>query len=170
MTLHGLWPNYQSGRRVRTCNTGTQIQVESNTSDLYKSMNDFWPSFTKTNEDFWTHEYNKHGYCYTQKYNLNDYTDFFGFTMDLFNRHRFDQIMLKAFGQIEGLQEFDMIDLSNHISQVMPGLYFDLDCKRFDSKQYLQEIRFFFDLDLEPIQLRFPTDCRMNEPIYIDFQ
>jgi len=170
MTLHGLWPSYKNGKRLQTCNTETQIDVKGDASDLFDSMKIFWPSFSKGNEEFWTHEYNKHGYCYIKKYNLREYRDFFMFVMDLFNRHRFDQIMLKAFGDLSGLQQFDMIDLTNHISQVMTGLHFDLDCKRFDSKQYLQEIRFFFDLDLEPIQMRYPTDCKIGEPIYIDFQ
>lgn len=169
-TLHGLWPSYQSGRWIDKCNSGTQISIKGDTTDLFEMMKIFWPSYTKGNDEFWSHEYNTHGFCYTDKYNLQDFRPYFEFSMNLFNTHQLDQTLLRTFGDISGIHEFDVNDLKNKIGLVLGDLKFELDCKRFNSKQYLQEIRFFFDLKLNPIPLRYSSDCKMDEPILIEFQ
>ncbi len=170
LTLHGLWPSYQNSKRIDKCNTGTEVLIKKDSSDLFQMMQIYWLSFTKTNEDFWSHEYNTHGFCYTEKFKFDDFKPFFEFTMTLFNDHQMDQILLKALGEQSGLKEFTVRDLKNHIKGVVGDLIFELDCKRFYSKQYLQEIRFLFDLNLNPIQIPYPTDCKVDEPIFIDFQ
>jgi len=68
-TLHGLWPNYCNGTYTPEVgcdssryykNIGSLINQEP---ELYNKMNKYWPSYKNDNQEFWTHEWNKHGTC-----------------------------------------------------------------------------------------------------------
>jgi hypothetical protein len=133
-----------------------------------------WPSLSSqnNNENFWTHEYNKHGYCYMKKYNLgDDYKKYFEYSMNLFDKHDFGNVMINAFGQLSGEQSFGVNELNSHLGRVVGGNVFELDCKNVNGKQYLAELRFFFDLELEPFT-EYPRrgNCNSSKPIYVDFQ
>ena len=50
-----------------TQGTGAEIPVVNDGTEIFKRMEVTWPSFMKSDEDFWTHEYNKHGFCYVKE-------------------------------------------------------------------------------------------------------
>ena len=82
-TLHGLWPGLMNGKMIPECTGG--VKIDPNSSPVYQVMNHVWPSLTNSNEEFWEHEYNKHGYCYAvHTKTSNDPTRFFQKTLDLF--------------------------------------------------------------------------------------
>ena len=78
-TIHGLWPNYKNGTIPKWCNGENDIDIEIKNESLYNYMINYWPGLFDTNEGFWGHEYNRHGYCYNQRNNIstNDYEIFF---------------------------------------------------------------------------------------------
>jgi len=58
-TLHGLWPNWGS-------NCGNQAFDPSQVSSILSNMTDLWhscPEYHQTNDEFWSHEWSKHGTC-----------------------------------------------------------------------------------------------------------
>nr|BAK32792.1 ribonuclease T2 [Umbelopsis isabellina] len=92
-TLHGLWPDACDGTYAPSggCDSSRQYtNVETivqnyGTSTLYSDMKTYWPSDAESNNDFWSHEWSKHGTCvstlaptcygssYTQYEDVTDY-------------------------------------------------------------------------------------------------
>ena len=68
--IHGLWPSPLSGEIPKSCNEGIKTEVIPNfDSDAeYKNkLEHIWPGLYSNDTYFWTHEYNKHGYCYIKR-------------------------------------------------------------------------------------------------------
>ena len=171
-TLHGLWPSYSDGRRVDDCNKGNKIDVKISEKNLIDEMPTYWISYTSSNEVFWNHEYNKHGYCYAEKYGISDPQLFFDFSMSIFNKHKFDQLMINALGDLDSHHNeevFNYDQLETLFKKVYSDMYFDLDCKRIDGKNYLAEVRFFMNLDMRPMNHSIVSNCQKSEPIYIGY-
>ncbi|KAI0016801.1 ribonuclease T2-like protein [Xylariomycetidae sp. FL0641] len=68
-TIHGLWPDHCDGTFDSTCD---QSRAYTNISDILKSFGDddllsymetFWLPNDGTGEEFWEHEWGKHGTC-----------------------------------------------------------------------------------------------------------
>jgi ribonuclease T2 len=170
-TMHGLWPSYSSGQQIGDCNKGADVKIVEDQSDLFLEMDTKWPSYTSGNTKFWGHEYNKHGFCYTSKYKTQDYKEYFRFALNVFKKHSLDMLMKKAFGDLTGEHSFTVQDLIGHLQAVLGDLVFELDCKPVSGgHQHIQEVRFFFDLDLKPTT-NYPrrTDCKDNKPIFVQF-
>ena len=136
-------------------------------------METYWISYTGPNQKFWSHEYNTHGSCYINKYNIEDPREFFSFSIGLFKKYELDLFMQKAIHHIsEGEQSYRTAELIEAFSAVANSLNlkFDIECKFKNSKQYIQEIRFYFDLDLMPVEpVNFKTNCVMEKPTHVIF-
>jgi len=70
-TIHGLWPNNCDGSYQEDCtpsrdytDISTLLQNQG-ASDTLDFMNTYWVSDDESNEDFWQHEWDTHGTCYT---------------------------------------------------------------------------------------------------------
>ncbi|CAH9087303.1 unnamed protein product [Cuscuta epithymum] len=64
-SIHGLWPNYLSGKWPQNCDPQTSLD-ESQISDMMSAMEQEWPSLACPSSDgvrFWSHEWEKHGTC-----------------------------------------------------------------------------------------------------------
>ena len=60
-SIHGLWPQYSSNSYPRYCR-----DIPFNYDKLepiYEELKQFWYSDKETDEDFWKHEWDKHGTC-----------------------------------------------------------------------------------------------------------
>jgi ribonuclease T2 len=169
-TLHGLWPSYSNGKKIDSCNTGEEIRIVKDGSHVYTEMETYWLSFTNEDHAFWSHEFNKHGYCYTQKYQINDPKHYFQYALEIYKRHDMARIFQRAFGDISGNQSFEHEDLHHHVERATEGLKYELVCKNYYKKQYLQEVRFFFDLDMTAMDIGRRGSCNPSKPIFIDFQ
>jgi ribonuclease T2 len=167
-TLHGLWPSYRDGRKIEECNKGALIDVKINEEKLQNEMAIYWVSFTSENQQFWNHEYNKHGYCYSERYKLYDPDNFFNMGMNLFKSNALDQLMHRALNHVvmnSNTLSFTYPELLK-IFEKATNLKFSLDCKKINNKTYLSEIRFYFDLEMKPIDHQTSSDCK-NNTIYI---
>ena len=60
-TIHGLWPNYKTHGYPSYCSNET-FNV-SYIKDIVPIMNLRWSSDIGNNQDFWNHEWSKHGTC-----------------------------------------------------------------------------------------------------------
>jgi ribonuclease I len=169
-TLHGLWPNLSNGNKMRKCNPGTDIKIVNDGSHIFTEMETYWISFTNEDPDFWSHEYNTHGYCYTHKYQVEDPKDYFQYALEIYKRHDMSRLFQKTFGDVSGSHSFDMNDLFHHVGRATNGLIYELVCKNYNKRQFLQEVRFFFNLDMVAIDIGRKGNCDPSKPIIVEFQ
>jgi len=169
MTLHGLWPSLKSGSFLPECNPGEEVPISIADKSLLDKMKADWPSYTGPDEKFWTHEYNKHGYCYTNKSKTQGYVPYFSLGMDIFKKYQLESFideLIEKSTQEEILITID--ELNGIIAKKFPYIYFDLDCKRIENKNYLGEIRIYLDLDFNSFSPKIRrSDCPTSHPIYI---
>lgn len=62
-TIHGVWPEYYNNTYPEYCNKSVQFNL-SQIEYLIPILNIDWVSYEGSNQDFWKHEYLKHGTCY----------------------------------------------------------------------------------------------------------
>ena len=162
-TVHGLWPNGPNGQQLPTCNTLQKINFQINDNNLQDQMNSHWPSLTGPNIKFWEHEYNKHGFCYSNKYGGSQ-TEFFRKGMELFLNFGFEDLVSDLMkNPSEEEVEISMDDLKNLIHERYPDAVFDIDCKLHNKTNYLQELRFYLNLDFMPFS---PNKDRKKDCIF----
>ena len=100
--MHGLWPNLRNGTIVQGfCNGPNDIDIYIKNESLSKFMNLNYVSLYHSNDFFWGHEYNKHGYCYNQRVNhdVNDYEFFFQKCKDMFIDNNFENLFVDFFAK-----------------------------------------------------------------------
>ncbi|GLI59989.1 hypothetical protein VaNZ11_002048, partial [Volvox africanus] len=61
-TVHGLWPNYKDGTWPQFCDKDYAFD-EDQISDLLNELRSEWPTVYDSYEEFWDHEWSKHGTC-----------------------------------------------------------------------------------------------------------
>jgi ribonuclease I len=172
MRIHGLWPSLKNGGRLPDCHTGPEIEVEPKLDvEPYATMTEIWPSLNKNHQyNFWTHEYNKHGFCYSAKYNKASYVPFFQTVVDLFEKQDFAPLMKKAFPSQPGEDvRTTYNEIIRKFAEVTGQEYFELICKTIKGGvQLLTEVRFYFDLDLNTMPgFKYHTNCQLDKEITI---
>ncbi|PYH76076.1 ribonuclease M [Aspergillus uvarum CBS 121591] len=97
-TIHGLWPDNCDGSYQSNCDASraytniTEILEAQGRTELLEYMNTYWQSDDESNEEFWEHEWAKHGTCintidpscYTDYTAQEEVGDFFDKTVSLF--------------------------------------------------------------------------------------
>ena len=157
-TIHGLWPNLRNGTLADWCNGKNDIDIEIYDKDLSKFMNTYYISGYHTNEYFWGHEYNKHGFCYNQRKDLdvNNYEKYFQKVKDMFLNYNFANIFLDIYKDriIPGDMEINRNEVVSYLEKKnIPKDTYLLVCTNItdtNSTQvnpHLLEIRIRFDLD-----------------------
>ncbi|KAH9812968.1 ribonuclease T2 [Teratosphaeria destructans] len=69
--IHGLWPDFCDGSYTSYCDESRQytniscILESYGKYDLLAYMREFWKNDNGDDEEFWQHEWGKHGTCYT---------------------------------------------------------------------------------------------------------
>ncbi|KAF8624290.1 hypothetical protein AX15_005925 [Amanita polypyramis BW_CC] len=70
-TIHGLWPNHCDGTFDEGCDPNrfyhdlTGLVANQGPSDTLSFMKTYWVNNRGQTEQFWEHEWNKHGTCYS---------------------------------------------------------------------------------------------------------
>ena len=161
-TIHGLWPNLRNGTIADFCHGANDIEIEIKDTNLFNFMNKSWVSGYHTNEYFWGHEYNKHGYCYNQKkgYDVNDYEKYFQKSKEMFIDNNFDNLFLDFFKkeQIE-IKTDDMVINRTKFEKYFEERGFGKDyylivCTNITNNStkvnpHISEIRIRYDLDFK---------------------
>jgi ribonuclease I len=172
-TLHGLWPGFTSQKEMRDCNTGDKIDVRIR-GDILEKMEVYWPSYTSPNEEFWNHEYNKHGYCFTKRHDKPDEQAFFKSTIAIYEEYALDQLMTHSVGDMvtDDEIEFEYDELVDALHSARDDLLFVVHCLRRNHKQYLQEVHIYFDVELNPLEKYRPgrSNCDMDDSIFVPFE
>ncbi|KAG2486449.1 hypothetical protein HYH03_014896 [Edaphochlamys debaryana] len=61
-TIHGLWPEFLDGTWPQFCDASYKFDM-TKLGDVKETMEKEWPSFAGSDENFWEHEWSKHGTC-----------------------------------------------------------------------------------------------------------
>jgi len=81
-SIHGLWPDPED-----TCTYCTEEEFDESelTSSTLAQMNKYWPTCESgnSNEDFWSHEWSKHGTC-----SGLSQEDYFSDAISLYNKYK----------------------------------------------------------------------------------
>lgn len=97
-TVHGLWPDHCDGTYDANCDTTraytniTAILKAAGQTSLLTYMGTYWKDYQGNDEDFWEHEWAKHGTCistlkpscYTSYVQQEEVVDYFETTVNLF--------------------------------------------------------------------------------------
>eukprot|EP00656_Telonema_subtile_P032746 TRINITY_DN35_c0_g3_i1.p1 TRINITY_DN35_c0_g3~~TRINITY_DN35_c0_g3_i1.p1 ORF type:complete len:351 (+),score=52.33 TRINITY_DN35_c0_g3_i1:177-1229(+) len=96
-TLHGLWPS-RIGTNVNSypCTCTPEAFSESKVPASLTDMKAHWPSYTGKNDQFWGHEWSKHGTCCDKTQGLSDQASFFAGALKLRDQAGFLAALTKA--------------------------------------------------------------------------
>lgn len=90
----GLWPTNNDGSYPCYCSGSTFNP--SALSPIIDEMDRYWPSFQSTNDDFWSHEWEKHGTCCADVSVLSTEFDFFNTVLKLRNKYNLYSTLVNA--------------------------------------------------------------------------
>ena len=172
--LHGLWPSYKNGILPQECNIGEDFEINNNTSeDYFNNIKQYWYSLSQLDEQFWTHEYNVHGYCYIQRINQNisEYKLYFDKVMEINNKNNFSNIFNYIYGDfLPRVQKVNKTYLIKKLSEIYPNNSFYFYCTKYKNEtyNYLEEIRFKLDLEFNFLSqdINFKDNC--PEDFFLD--
>ena len=163
MTIHGLWPSLKSGKQLNDCTSGVTITDDGST--LFTNMKQYWPSFsaTNTNEWFWEHEYNKHGYCMVEEYGWDGYEEYFEFVIELFLK-TYKNLIINAFPNTSSTTMTVTYDtMISKIQKVIPNATFKMNCK----SKYIYELYFYLEKNFTPsTSSKFSNTCTSAQLVF----
>ena len=156
-TIHGLWPNYKNVTDIPDwCHGKNDIEIELENQTLYNYMKTYWPGLFSTNERFWGYEYNKHGFCYNKRNNINvlEYEKYFLKTISIYEKYDLKNIFINMFDKKleKGDKKLTEKQFEKYFEKVgiKKGSFF-LICNIANINNqkvpYISEIRIRFDLD-----------------------
>ncbi|GAB4814804.1 hypothetical protein N2152v2_001850 [Parachlorella kessleri] len=140
-TLHGLWPEFENGKWPQYCKTGSAAgSLPDDTAELRCK----WESFKGPDEEFWAHEWDKHGTCAQPV--VGNRPTYFRTTLDLDEMYDLDEALAAHDVTPSDSHSYAAEDLLNAISDSY-GAAPLLKCKG----KSLVEVRMCLSLDLKPI-------------------
>ena len=172
MSIHGLWPSLSTGVTLPDCNSGSEIAIIDSGSDTFLSMRQYWPSLTGTNEKFWNHEYNKHGYCYLKKfkYDVNKYEFYFQKTLELFFEYQINTLIIDIAGDAEDGDYVLPDDFKEKMDKKFGANTYSMRCTKYGGDYYLSEIRFRFGLNFKPTTKgKSQNSCPTGKYIHVNY-
>ena len=173
MSIHGLWPSVSSGAYLADCNSGEEISIIDNGSDTFLKMRKYWPSLTSsTNQYFWNHEYNKHGYCYLKKLKLDEknYEIYFAKVFELFFKYKINTLMIDLAGDAEDGEYVLPDDFIEKMDDKFGKNTYSLKCTKNGGLYYLSEIRFKLNMDFKLTDKpKSQNSCPNGKAIHVNY-
>lgn len=126
-TLHGLWPSSRSGHHPFNCDDKIKFNPGLLGQGLLMEMNAEWPTLKlgETNEEFWSHEWKKHGTCALDLEATNTLPKFFSKAVSLLHKNNMGLILSKS--GISPGQKYDFHQIINVITNVF-GVHGYIEC------------------------------------------
>ncbi|BDD57515.1 hypothetical protein MAP00_002869 [Monascus purpureus] len=147
-TIHGLWPDNCDGTYESSCDSSraykniTDILQAQDRTQLLSYMDTYWVDINGDNEQFWSHEWSKHGTCintiepscYTDYTPQEEVGDFFQKVVDLFKGLDTYKALADA-GIMPGSDEYDLSDLEDALAKIHDGKKPQLSCESGELNQ-----------------------------------
>lgn len=173
LTIHGLWPSLKNKQRISVCHTGDKIHVKDDGSNIFNDLRKDWVTLKDSDhdDDFWTYEYNKHGYCYSYKYNQASPIPYFQKALDLYSSFSLARLIKDTLNVLPGQTVgYKPDELTSKFAARLGGDFFDLHCFFHDHKQYLLEIRLYLDLSFQRmVGFQESQNCHRDQDILIEY-
>ncbi|KAJ5614802.1 Ribonuclease T2, partial [Penicillium herquei] len=155
-TIHGLWPDNCDGTYQSSCDSSraytniSAILKEQNRDDLLSYMDTYWVNNDGSNEEFWEHEWSKHGTCintikpscYTNYTPQEEVGDFFQKVVDLFKGLDTYQALSSAGITPDDSKTYELSDIQSALSKLHGGSEPYVGCED-DS---LDQVYYFFNV------------------------
>ena len=172
LMIKGLWPSYKNGKISQYCNLMEDINPDIINQTLLDYMNKYWIGTSETNKELWNEQYNKHGYCYVNRFKENpisNYPIYFQKSIDLYNKYNFSNLFKEFYnGIFPGEQKLNKTYLMSKLNEKFGNNTYALTCLKFNEKYYFNEIRFKFDLNFSLTKEGLiKDDC--PEEFYVEF-
>ena len=172
LMIKGLWPSYKNGKISQYCNLMEDINPDIINQTLLDYMNKYWIGTSETNKELWNEQYNKHGYCYVNRFKENpisNYPIYFQKSIDLYNKYNFSNLFKEFYnGIFPGEQKLNKTYLMSKLDGKFGNNTYILTCLKFNEKYYFNEIRFKFDLNFSLTKEGLiKDDC--PEEFYVEF-
>ena len=168
LRIHGLWPSLLNHKMMDDCNKGKHINIPKSSEYPFNYMAEHWPSLGHFNtQSFWEHEYNKHGYCYTQKNKQTSYIPYFTQAVEVYQKENFATLITDSFPELKKNNSVTYVELTDKLSKHKGSNFFDLICTPIKGEgQHLSEIRFYYDLDFKrKNDFTYHTNCDKTKPL-----
>ena len=136
LTIHGLWPNYDSGKYPQFCDK--RKFDPDKVADLQDRLNAEWPDLLSKG-GLWSHEFEKHGTCSASV--LPTEHDYFGAALSLNKRLDLTSALFRAGIQPSSTQSYPTKDIVKAVKSVIGD---DVDPELNCADGNLQEIRVCF--------------------------
>ena len=152
LMIHGMWPSYKNGQFPQWCNIGEDIDIVIPDPDLKTQMEDYWVGTHVSNEYFWSHEYNKHGYCYNQHINekVSNCSAYFSKAVELYHKYNVKDLLKELFpGILPGDRRLNKTNIVERLNDKFGVGRHTMTCFQVDGKFLLYEIRLKLDLQYE---------------------
>lgn len=162
MTIHGLWPSLKSGTYLDDCTSGVDIVDDS--SSLFTEMKIYWPSFSNTNEYFWGHEYNKHGYCMVEEKGWSGYEDYFTYVLNL-HKSTYKDLIKSAYPSYSSTTvTVKYANFVTAIQKIIPNATINMKC----SGGYITEFYFYLEKDCSTpsTSSKFTNSCSSGKLVF----
>jgi len=150
--MHGLWPS-RTGTAAKTypCDCDHRGFNKSQLSSIADAMQQFWPSENADAEDFWAHEWTKHGTCSKDVELLQTELGFFNTTLGLRQARDIGAALEKSSIVPDSSRGYDKSALEAALTPIT-GFMPILECLTVGGKQYLHQASFCLDKTLQDIQ------------------
>ena len=156
--IHGLWPTYASGDLFDSCNENEEIKLNFD-KEYEKNLSKIWPGLNLSDNERWTEEYNKHGYCYIKRLRNSpetNYKIYFDKTTEMFSKKQdYIQLMDSILPDTpQGLNKLNKEKFKNFLYdsdfKLDPSTY-SLRCEenKETNTMMLNEIWFKYDFDFK---------------------
>ncbi|PVU97877.1 hypothetical protein BB561_000258 [Smittium simulii] len=187
-TIHGLWPDYCNGTWPPNygCDTSRHLStveddIKAVNPELHKYMVNYWPSSNGDAEEFWLHEWNKHGTCVStaesrcNRYNPVNGTEAIRYyeqtveyfkIFDVYNALKKHNIVPTANNTNSGYQvKYKVSDIKAAIKEEI-GAEVAISCKN----NIFYEVLFYFNVKngFEPVYIKPLINDTCTELVYIN--
>eukprot|EP01023_Acetabularia_acetabulum_P046595 TRINITY_DN4823_c0_g1_i4.p4 TRINITY_DN4823_c0_g1~~TRINITY_DN4823_c0_g1_i4.p4 ORF type:complete len:229 (-),score=16.60 TRINITY_DN4823_c0_g1_i4:1505-2191(-) len=153
-TIHGLWPNYSNGKWPQWCNVRTNQFQEDKITDILGELETWWPSSqnkANADEEFWAHEWNKHGTCALPEFDYSEY-NFFQTILNMHHQYNITDALDYNNIMPNEYVKYSIFDLEESVSS-----YFGARARVSCWGDGLSEVWMCYDLDLNLI------DCPVQQ-------
>ncbi|KAJ5490776.1 Ribonuclease T2 [Penicillium diatomitis] len=155
-TIHGLWPDNCDGSYQSSCDPSraytniSDILLSQGRDDLLSYMQNYWVDINGDNENFWAHEWGRHGTCintidpscYSNYSPQEEVGEFFQKVVDLFKGLDTYKALADAGITPDDSQTYALSDIQAALTSFHGGASVHLGC----SSGKLNQVWYFFNV------------------------
>lgn len=159
-SIHGAWPENNNGSYPQNCCTEHHFDAKI-LKPIESDLIAHWKTLQAhgTNENFWSHEYEKHGTCAIESPLLKDELSYFQNTLNAFKKLNIDQWLSDAGLALSDTKTYKLEDFRNAVKKGL-GHEIMLQCVKTKHHNHPVISQINFCLDKNTLK---PFDCHYKQ-------